>query len=165
MQRIKDFEYMNAYNIQGKKLGSIKEIYIDFFNGKLKGFEVNRRGLKKENFIDIQDIITLNKSLIFDKFSKAQGLPFCKIKSMDVVDKCGEIVGVVEDIVIDPSDYTIKGLIISSGFINKLIKGKNIVLLSQIILGEKFILYYGSYNVLLKSMPHSFTKGDCYEET
>ncbi|MBK1813770.1 PRC-barrel domain-containing protein [Clostridium sp. YIM B02505] len=165
MQRIKDFEYMNVYNIQGKKLGSIKELYIDFYNGKLKGFEVNRRGLKKENFIEINSIITVNKSLIFDNFSKSQGLPFCKIKGMDVVDKCGEIVGVVEDMVIDTSDYTVKGLIISSGFINKLIRGKNIILFNQMILGEKFILYYGSYNVLLKSMPHNFAKGDCYEET
>ena len=165
MIRMKDFEYMNAYNIQGKRIGAIKEVYVDFFGGKLKGVEVSRRGFKKENFISRESIITINKSLIFDKFSNNEGLPFSKIKGMDVIDKCGSIIGVVEDMLIDLTDYSIKGFIISSGFIHKILKGKNILLINQVILGEKFILYYGKYNIRLKSMPHRLTKGECYEET
>ena len=37
MYRIKDFFYKTVYDIKGKKLGSVRDIFIDFYKGKGNG--------------------------------------------------------------------------------------------------------------------------------
>ena len=68
-------------------------------------------------------------------------------------DKNNIIKGVLEDLVIDKQDLSIKGLVISSGIFDRIIKGKEILLLKECILGEDFILYYGHNKVIFKSIP------------
>lgn len=51
-----------------------------------------------------------------------------------------------------------KGLVVSTGFLDKILKGKHVILIKETILGEHNILFYGNENLCLKSVPHNFLK-------
>lgn len=155
MLRTRDFYLKKVYDSNGKKIGTIEDIYMDFYNGKVVGFEVSNYTLfSKNNFIDINDVIYMEEYIVVTRVQKGNGLKFKDIKYMDVMNKENELIGVLEEIIINPEDNTIKGLILSSGLIDTMIKGKEILLISECILGEKYILYTGNIKVLFKSMPH-----------
>ena len=63
--------------------------------------------------------------------------------------------GVLEDLIIDKETLSIKGMIMSSGIIDTMFKGKEIILASGCILCEKFILYKGKEYIKLKTLPHN----------
>ena len=156
MLRKKDFEYMKVLNVEGKKIGTVKDICIDYYNSKIVGFYMSKNGIFNRNcIIKLENIVTLDKELIIKGTSKAPCLLFSEIKDMEVINRNGEIIGVVEDILIDPYNYYIKGMIVSSGIIDKIYKGKNIILLEESILGDESILYLGNENVSLKTLPHN----------
>lgn len=156
MLRRKDFEYMNVLNLEGKKIGVVTDICLDYYNSKIIGFYMNKKGIfNKLCFIKIEDVVTLNNDMIITKFSREKSLPFSEIKDMEVINKKGEIIGVAEDLLIDPEDFVIKGMIVSSGIIDKIYKGKNIILLEDSMLGDNSIFYYGKDNVSLKTLPHN----------
>ena len=156
MFKTRDFYFKKVYNIKGKKVGIIEDLYIDFFLGKVVGFKVsNSSFFSKNNYVDIQDIIDIGEDVIIDSIRKGTGLTFKELKYMEIIDKLSNVKGVLEDIIIDIRDYSIKAIVISSGLIDKMIKGKQIILLNRCILGEKYILYTGSEGILFKSMPHN----------
>lgn len=155
MIRTRDFYLKKVYDSNGKKIGTIEDIYIDFYNGKVVGFEVSNYNLfSKNNFIDINDVIYMEEYIVALQVKKGNGLKFKDIKYMDVMNKDNELMGVLEEIIINLGDNTIKGLILSSGLVDTMIKGKEILLINECILGEKYILYTGNIKVLFKSMPH-----------
>ena len=156
MFKTRDFYFKKVYNIKGKKVGIIEDLYIDFFLGKVVGFKVsNSSFFSKNNYIDMQDIIDIGEDVIIDSIRKGTGLTFKELKYMEIIDKLSNIKGVLEDIIIDIRDYSIKAIVISSGLIDKMIKGKQIILLNRCVLGEKYILYTGDEGILFKSMPHN----------
>ena len=91
--------------------------------------------------------------MIIKALNRKEGIPFKSIKDIDVKDKNNVIKGILEDLVIEKEDLAIKGLIISSGIFDRIIKGKEILLIKECILGEDFILYYGSNEVKFQSVP------------
>ena len=154
MLKTKDFYLLRVYDIKGKYLGIIDDIYIDFDKGVIQGFLIsNYLFFSKRNFIKTQDIISIEDVMIIKELSKKEGISFKSIKDIDVKDKKNIIKGILEDLIIDENDYSIKGLIISSGIFDRIIKGKEILLPKECILGEDFILYYGCNIVKLKSIP------------
>lgn len=156
MFKTRDFYFKKVYNIKGKKIGIIEDIYIDFYLGKVVGFKVSSSILfSKNNYIDMEEIIDIGEDVIINSIGKGTGLAFKELKYMEVIDKLSNVKGVLEDIIIDIKDYSIKAIVISSGLIDKMIKGKQIILLNKCILGEKYILYTGNEGVLFKSMPHN----------
>jgi uncharacterized protein YrrD len=156
MFKTRDFYFKKVYNIKGKKIGIIEDLYIDFYLGKVVGFKVSNSILfSKKNYVDMQDVIDIGEDMIINSIRKGEGLTFKEIKYMEIIDTLSNIKGVLEDIVIDIQDYSIKAIVISSGLIDKMIKGKQIVLLNRCILGEKYILYTGNEGILFKSMPHN----------
>ena len=156
MFKTRDFYFKKVYNINGKKIGIIEDLYIDFYLGKVVGFKVSNSILfSKNNYVDMQDIIDIGEDVIINSIRKGEGLTFKEIKYMEIIDTLSNIKGVLEDIIIDIQDYSIKAIVISSGLIDKMIKGKQIILLNRCILGEKYILYTGNEGVLFKSMPHN----------
>lgn len=156
MFKTRDFYFKNVYSITGKKIGIIEDLYIDFYLGKIVGFKVSNSMLfSKKNYVDIQDIIDIGEEVIINCIRKGDGLTFKEIKYMEIIDTLSNIKGVLEDIIIDIQDYSIKAIVISSGLIDKMIKGKQIILLNRCILGEKYILYTGNEGILFKSMPHN----------
>lgn len=156
MVKTRDFYFKKVYNIKGKKIGIIEDLYIDFYYGKVVGFKVSNSLLfSKKNYIDMQDIIDIGEDIIIDSIKQGEGLTFKEIKYLEVIDSFGDVKGVVEDLIIDITDYSIKAIVISSGLIDKMIKGKQIILINKCILGEKYILFTGNEHVQFKTMPHS----------
>ena len=156
MFKTRDFYFKKVYSITGKKIGIIEDLYIDFYLGKVIGLKVSSSMLfSKKNYIDLQDIIDIGEDVIINSIRKGDGLTFKEIKYMEVIDTLSNIKGVLEDIIIDIKDYSIKAIVISSGLIDKMIKGKQVILLDRCILGEKYILYTGNKGILFKSMPHN----------
>jgi Uncharacterized protein conserved in bacteria len=156
MFKTRDFYFKKVYDLKGKKVGIIEDIYIDFYLGKIIGFKVSSSILfSKNNYVDMEEIIDIGEDVLINFIRKGKGLAFKELKYMEVIDKLGNIKGVLEDIIIDEMDYSIKAIVISSGLIDKMIKGKEIILLNKCILGEKYILYTGNDGVSFKSMPHN----------
>jgi len=156
MFKTRDFYFKKVYNINGKKIGIIEDLYIDFYQGKVVGFKVSNSILfSKKNYLDMQDIIDIGEDVIVSSIRQGEGLTFKEIKYMEVIDTLSNIKGVLEDIIIDIQDYSIKAIVISSGLIDKMIKGKQIIILNRCILGEEYILYTGNEGISFKSMPHN----------
>ena len=160
MFRIKDLYMKNVCDIKGNKIGLSKEIYIDFFRGEVTGIGIGSYSIKnRNNYISTKDIVNVDNSILTMKaFKKEGGLKFSDIKDMDVIDKAGNPKGLVEDILIEEESFCIKGLIISSGIINKIISGREVILMNSAILGEDKILYLGASGVVLKNIPHHSVK-------
>ncbi|SFC71361.1 PRC-barrel domain-containing protein [Clostridium uliginosum] len=156
MFKTRDFYLKKVYDITGKKIGVIQDIYIDFYCEKVVGFEVSNFLLfSKKNYLAIEDVIDIGKDIVASKTKQGDGLRFKQIKDMDIIDTFSVVKGVVEDLLIDVKDYSIKAIVVTSGLIDKMIRGKEIILLNECILGESYVLYTGRKDVSFKSMPHN----------
>lgn len=154
MLKTKDFYLLKVYDLRGKYLGVIDDVFIDFSNGLIKGFSIsNYKFFSKKNFIESSNILTIEDVMIIKELSIKKGISFKEIKDIDVRDRNNTILGILEDLIIEKRDYSIKGLIISSGIFDRIFKGKDILLHKECILGEDFILYYGNNEVKLKTIP------------
>lgn len=156
MFKTKDFYLKKVYDINGKKIGVIQDIYIDFYGEQIVGFEVsNLSFFSKKNYISIDDVIEIGEDVVASNLKIGSGLKFRNIKDMDIVDTGSTVKGVVEDLLIDVKDYSIKAIVVTSGLVDKMIRGKEIILLNECILGEDYILYTGKRGILFKTMPHN----------
>lgn len=154
MLKSKDFYMKSVYDVSGKKIGIVEDIFINFYEGKVIGLEISNYSLfSKKNFVKYEDIISIDKEIIVRNSIKYNGIKLKDIKGMEIIDKNGNIKGTIEDLIIRENDFSIKGLLISTGVIDKLLKGKQILLINQCILGEEYILYSGKDNMTLKVMP------------
>lgn len=155
MYRSKYFKYMNVYYSNGKKVGFIKDILVDFNEERIIGFCVSSyKILNKNNIVLVEDIISINKNMVVKKLERGQYLSFNDIKHLEVIDIEGVLMGVIEDIIINEGNFRIVAIIISMGFLNNFIKGKKIISPNEIILGETNLLYfnYRSRNLDFKIM-------------
>lgn len=156
MFKTRDFYLMKVYDTNGKYLGAISDLAIDFYNGDIKGFIISSLSIfSKKNFVRKENIISLEDVLIVDSVENYKGLTFNNIKFIDIVDSKNIMKGVLEDLIIDKETLSIKGMIMSSGIIDTMFKGKEIILASGCILCEKFILYKGKEYIKLKTLPHN----------
>jgi uncharacterized protein YrrD len=156
LKRRKDFVGMIVFDVGGKKIGTVTDIYIDFYKGIVKGFKISAFSLfKKKQFIAVEDILSLNEVIVTAKTTSEEGIAFLDIKDMEVISNEGNILGVVEDVLINLLNYSIKGMIVASGIFDKIYKGKRVLLINNSILGEKEILYYEDQRISFKSLPHN----------
>ena len=153
MNKVKDFMIMNVFDLKGKKVGEVKDIAINYYEGKVIGFKISARGFSKKNFIGRENIVSVSDSIIVDKTFENETLTFNNIKDMEIINKEGDLIGIVEDLLIDIKNFNIKGLLVSSGFFDKFLKGRMIILLSETILGEEHILFLGNSKVQLMTTP------------
>jgi uncharacterized protein YrrD len=104
--------------------------------------------------------------MVINGYSKCKYITFDEIRNMDIIDRNGEIMGMLEDILFHKFSFKIHGIIITSGLIKNILKGKRILLINSLILGEKSILYYRSNNKIdFTSIPHKlFTEVYYYEK-
>ena len=158
MYKSKDFIFMDVVSIDGKKIGFIRDLLIDFNKGKVIGFVVSPYKFYHKNVsVLIEDIIYFNKYMVVKKVEKNKYLCLHSFVSMDVIDKCRNVYGMVEDITFSCDTFKIKGIIVSSGFITNLLRGKRIMLINELILGEENLLYLSNCDEYsFKSMPHNF---------
>lgn len=156
MFKTRDFYFKKVYDVNGRKIGIVEDLFINFFEAKVVGFKVsNSRLFSKNNYVDMENVIDIGEDMIIESIKKGDGLTFKEIKYIEVMDTAGNVKGVLEDIIIDIKDYSIKAIVISSGLVDKMIKGKQIILINRCILGEKYILYNGNDEILFKSLPHN----------
>ncbi len=158
MFKSKDFIFMNVVSVDGKKIGFIKDLLIDFNKGKVIGFVISPYKFFHKNLSVLkEDIIYFNKHMVVKKVEKNKYLCLHSFINMDVIDKCSNVFGMVEDITFSCDTFEIKGIIVSSGFITNLLRGKRIMLINELILGEENILYIPNCDEsCFKSMPHNF---------
>lgn len=155
MFRTKDFIMMDVADVKGKRIGFIKDILINFNEGVVVGFLISPYNLfVKSCYVLSQDIVSFERTMIIEKTTLHSPLKLRDFLGMEVLDTKGNILGVFEDIIFS-HDFKVKGLVVSSGFISKLIKGKKIVLINEILVGDDNIIYMGnSQKVNLVSVPH-----------
>ncbi|ASW43013.1 PRC-barrel domain-containing protein [Clostridium isatidis] len=154
MLKTKDFNLLKVYDTRGKYLGIVDDIYINFYKGIVEGlFISNYIFFSKRNFVKASDIISFEEVIIARKLSEKSGVSFKSIKDMEIKDNKNVIKGVLEDLIIEKETLMIKGLIMSSGLFDRIIKGREILLIKNCLLGEDFILHYGNGEIRLKSIP------------
>ena len=159
MFKSKDLYMKNIYDLNGKKVGTSKEILIDFYTGRVLGLEINTFGFKND-YVDIKDIIQIDEEILIKKVSEIKGIRFSDIRDMEVIDRLGNSKGVVEDLLIEEESYDIKGIILNSGIIDTLLKGKEVILINNSVLGEEYILYLGQPNIVFKNVPHEINRNE-----
>ncbi|AYD40122.1 photosystem reaction center subunit H [Clostridium fermenticellae] len=166
MYRSKDFMLMEVIDLTGKKLGLINDIIVDFDSRKVLGFSVSSNNWFGKNIsILFEDIVSFNSVMIVAKATNGDFLNFKDVKGIDVRDREENIIGIVEDIMFEEKKFNILTLVVSTGIINNFIYGKKIVLVKDIILGDKNIfLNKRSENVSLLSLPHRLFKEDDLDE-
>ena len=95
MFKTRDFYFKKVYNVKGKRIGIIEDLYIDFYLGKIVGFKVSNSTLfSKKNYLDMQDIIDIGEDVIVNSIRQGEGLTFKEIKYMEVIDTLSNIKGV-----------------------------------------------------------------------
>lgn len=100
--------------------------------------------------------------MVVSKLNEAKSLTFNEIKSMEVIDICGNIIGVVEDFIFD-DQFKIKGIMICPGILKKFYEGKRILLTDEVIFGEKQVLFHGRNKLSLMTLRHSINGVYCNE--
>ncbi len=166
LHRTKDFSLMDVVNVNGKKLGFINDLLIDFNCRKLIGFSIASYSfLKKTLNVYIEDVLSFNSVMVVTRTSTGSFLEFKNIKGMDVRDGRGNILGMVEDIIFDEIDFGISGILVSTGFITDFLSGKKVILVKDILVGEESVLYYGkNENFDFCSLPHKLFMEDDLNE-
>ena len=156
MVKWRNFYLMKIYDSKNKYIGVVDDISIDFYNGVVKGFTISPASIiKKHTFVSSDAIVSIDKVMRIKETSKFKGLKFKEIKFIDIINANNKLIGVLEDLIIDKEEFSIKGLIISSGIFDKMFKGKEIITLKHCILCDDYILYNGNERIKLKTLPHN----------
>ncbi|GAA0177004.1 PRC-barrel domain-containing protein [Clostridium sediminicola] len=162
MLKSKDFILKNVEGITGKRIGFINDVLLNINNREIIGFSViSKKLFSKDVYILKENIISFGDKLIFNGFNKGKYLKLSNIKGFEVIDIEGNIIGILEDILVGEEGLTIKGILVSTGLIENFIEGKRILLLDDIILGDNSIFLFNSnkeFNFYTK--PHFTTLGD-----
>ncbi|WP_406542287.1 PRC-barrel domain-containing protein [Clostridium ljungdahlii] len=105
--------------------------------------------------------MSLTSVIVVTNVNKDKYFQFNDVKRMNVVDEKGCLIGMVEDILFDEESFCIKAVILSTGFINNFIKGKKILLIDDLTLGEDNVFYRGKKeNLKFFNSPHALFNSD-----
>lgn len=156
MYRSKDFFLMDVNDINGKSIGYIKDLLVDFNQGRVIGFALSCYKFLQNNVsVFVEDIISFNSDMIVGKINKDKKLELSQIKNMDIINVYGQIIGITEELLFDKNSFKINGFIVSMGFFRDFTGGKKIILINEVIIGEESILFYGCYNKInFFTVPH-----------
>jgi len=156
LYRTRDFILKDVVNLSGSLLGFISDIILNFSDKIVQGFVVTPNNLFKKSLnVFLEDVVSFASIVVVTDTNRKKLLQFSDIKGMNVVNRNGYLIGIVEDILFDKSTFSIKAIILSIGFINNFIDGKKILLIDDLILGEKNLLYRGeSENLRFSNSPY-----------
>lgn len=155
MAKSRDYIYMDVINIQGKKIGYIKDLLVDFNKGEVIGFKINPYKLFCKDFNVLRENIVYHKSqLVINNMVKEKYLEFSTIMNMHVVDKYSNMLGLISEVIFDDDNFNIKGFAVKDYNIFTMFKKRNVLLRGDLILGDEYILYTtDNTNITLKCMP------------
>ena len=146
----------NIYDNCGKNLGKIKDIFIDFINGKVSGFLVTNFNTKKDQNIKniyMGEINADSDKIKINIFQDNEKILFSDIRKIKVIDKWGNEKGVINDIMIDEKNFKIRGLILKNDKINTMSNGNEIILIKDVVIEKSYISYIGEPNIVFKNVP------------
>ncbi len=167
LYRSMDFFLMEVCNMQGKKIGIIKDLLINLSKSKVEGFLVTSYRLFTKNFaVHAEDVICFKDKMIVKETGEGYSLKLADIKNMEIVDLRGGTMGLLEDIIFGEKDFKILGVVVSDSFINNITCGKRILKVKELIFGEMNVLFFGEGSKIeFSTLPHRFlTKGTAYEK-
>ena len=141
MYRIRDLIGLKVFDSNGKKVGVVCDLAIDYFNGKVMGFIITKKLFSKRDYVDLTNVISLSDTIMTEGVHVHRGLKFSEIKNFDLINKDGHMIGILEDILID-YDFYIRGLIVVSGLVDKFKNGKRVIQLKENIFLESFLYLY-----------------------
>lgn len=145
MLKSRDFIYMDVIDINGKNLGYVKDILINFNKKEVTGFKVNPYKFISKGFnILKEDIIYYNTKILVTKTSKENQISFSELRNMYVLDKNSNILGMVNDIIFCEKTFELKGISIKCGTIAGIFRERKILLIKELILGEDNLLFFGN---------------------
>ncbi|WP_291567476.1 PRC-barrel domain-containing protein [Clostridium sp. UBA2485] len=144
MYKSRDFVFMDVLDLQGEKLGYIKDILINFSKREVIGFKVTPYKLFRKNFSILkEDIIYFNGAMVINKITKEEYLAFSDIKKMYVIDKNSKILGIVKELIFDGESFEIRAISIAYSLVTSIFKERRILLIKDMILGKDNLLYVG----------------------
>lgn len=157
---------MDVVDLKGKKLGFISDLLIDFHSKRILGFNISSNNWFNTNInVMAEDIIGFNSVMIVVKSTKGKFLNFKDVKGIDILDRGGNIIGIVDDIIFDREKFNIRALVVSEGVITNFISGKKVILIKDLILGDESIFFNRkNQNINLFSLPHPLFKEDDSDE-
>ena len=79
-------------------------------------------------YVSVDSIISIDEDMKIKGTSNFEGLKFKEIRYVDIINKEKKLIGVLEDLIIDKQNFEIKGIIMSSGIFDKMLKGKELLL-------------------------------------
>ncbi|MEW9096166.1 MAG: PRC-barrel domain-containing protein [Clostridiaceae bacterium] len=149
MYRKKDFLFMDVFDIKGKNIGCIKDLLIDFNKGEVIGFSIiSYKIFQSSQYVLKEDIISFNKYMVVSKCRKGSLTQLSHIRLMDVIDLNGNIIGTLEDLILEGKNFIINGVVLWTGYLTSLIYGKKVLLVKDMLLGDDSILYFGNKDTL-----------------
>ena len=118
--------------------GGIKaeDFIIDFYKARVKGIIIKDYN-NKNIYISVSDITDNDENNIKAyNIKHLEGMHFSDMLNMQIVDKRGIKIGVIEDAILD-EEYNIKAIVV-----NNEDKQKEIMLFKDLVLGDNFIMVY-----------------------
>lgn len=153
MYRKKDFLLMEVMNLEGEILGTIENILINFGSSRITGFLVEPSvPFRKEICISRENILYYNEKMIINEIDKCEGVYISDIIGRDIINYNSDILGIVDDIIFG-NDFEIYAILVNSGFLNNIMNGKRIILIGNIIVGDKNLIHCGNNTVEMFKMP------------
>lgn len=142
MYKMRDLLGKKVLSKYGKLLGVVDDLIININDRRVEGIKVKEKGvLNKKFYVMDDDILYIGLNVIIKDKRKGIYFTFKDMKLMEVYNLNGDIIGIVEDINFSFSDFTLNSIIISEGFLKNYSKGKRIILLKDIIVGDDNIIY------------------------
>lgn len=170
MAKSKDYIYDDVIDISGHKLGYVKDLIVDMGNKRVLGFKVNSPKLLKKEFNILKENVIYSKAqLVVSGITQGENLLFSSFLNMHVIDKNSNVIGLVSELLFDKDTFEIKGVFVKGYSIFTMFKKRRIILIRDLIIGEKYILYTGGCeDILMECIPsiekHSFNRRDLYYE-
>ncbi|SHJ44664.1 Uncharacterized protein YrrD, contains PRC-barrel domain [Hathewaya proteolytica DSM 3090] len=157
----RDFIGKKITDRQGRKMGTVEDLLLDVKHGLVCGFKIRESSMRRRyTSLHLRDILYIGNTMIADRFSSENFFCFEGLRTMEIINLSGDILGSVESILFCREDFKIKGFLVSEGLLRNYIKGKRIILLSHLIIGENNILYTGDNNYCCYSKIHGVEKNE-----
>lgn len=161
MYRNRDVIGKRIINSKGKSLGIVEDLLIDITNNCVSGFYVKKSSLTKKYFCVLKENITyLGERIICTKTNEELPFMFNDMKGIEVLDLEGDILGTVESVIFSKKDFKIISFVISEGFLRNYIRGKRVILIGDLIIGDKNLLFVAENNYYFYSKIHGVVKDE-----
>lgn len=166
MAKSRDYLYKDVMNINGEKIGYIKDLLVDFGRSEVVGFKINPYKIMKKGFNVLkEDIIYQREQLIVKDTAKNKFIEFSSIMNMYVVDKCFNILGLVSEVIFDDEEFIIKGISIRDYNLWSMFKSRRILLIKELIIGEEYIFFIGDNpKITMECMPIVGSRKNLYRD-